>query len=148
MRVLGCSKPPSLSPPSLLPAATRPVACSAGRSEPAQSPPPTYLLESTIGFLACLSALGLTSLSLSVSTFALWLAPSRRRHTPTSAWFGREKAFWIPAKQSIAAEGCAWVSRAEQRGAELYESDCSLGHYGNRMPAQHCVYKLAITGCM
>lgn len=36
------SLPPSLSlraPSSLLPAATRPVACSAGRSEPAQSPP-------------------------------------------------------------------------------------------------------------
>lgn len=39
--------------------------------------------------------------------------------------------------------------RAARRGAALHsESDCSRGRYGNRMPAQHCVYKLAITDCM
>lgn len=141
--------PLPLSPPSpLLPAAVRPVACSAGRSEPAQPPPSPISYGLPLGFwLACQPSAS-PPFPSGVSTFALWLAPSRGRHTPTSACFGREKAFWIPAKQSIAAVGCAWVSRAEQRGAELCESDCSLGHYGNRMPAQHCVYKLAITGCM
>ncbi|KAG8003669.1 hypothetical protein GBF38_018887 [Nibea albiflora] len=65
-RVPGCSKPPSHRPPSF-------------PSPPAQSP-------------AQLEALSLTSPSLSVNTFALWLALSPLRHTPASAWFGREKA--------------------------------------------------------
>lgn len=70
----------------------RPVSCSAGGSEPAHCPLPTSLSEAVIGFLACPSALSLTSPSLGVNTFALWLALSPHRHTPASAWFGREKA--------------------------------------------------------
>lgn len=84
------SLPPSLRPPSFPQQPTQSPAQLEGQSPPT---PPTTLLEIVIGFLACLSALGLTSPSLSVNTFSLWLAPSPHRHTPASAWFGREKAF-------------------------------------------------------
>lgn len=127
MWVLGCSKalPPTTLPPCPplpppLPTTTCPVACSAGRSEPAHTPPPPQL-----SFRVCDWLLGLPVSpwphlpSLSVNTFALWLALSPRRHTPTAARFGREKALWIPAKQSIAAEVCLCLS--EQRRAELLQ---------------------------
>lgn len=127
--VLGCSKtlpplPPLPAPLNLPPS---PLLSWKVRALPLHSNSPLWLAA-----LCCPSSPPLPH------TFALRLAPSSPRHTPTSGCFGREKAFWIPARQSIAAEVCVF-EWAEQRGVIA-----ASGRYDNKMPAQHSVYKLAI----
>ncbi|CAB1456133.1 unnamed protein product [Pleuronectes platessa] len=93
------SRPRSLPPSSLQPPAQSPAQLE-GQSPPTPRTPhqPLPPLELAIGFLPCLSALGLTPPAspshpqpLGVNTFALRLARSPRRHTPASAWCLAEK---------------------------------------------------------
>uniref|UniRef100_A0AAV2KUM5 Secreted protein n=1 Tax=Knipowitschia caucasica TaxID=637954 RepID=A0AAV2KUM5_KNICA len=92
VRMLGCSVP--LLPTPLLPALhSHPPSVLLNWKVRARPHSPNATSQAVIGFLACSSAPSLTSPSLSVNTFALWLAQCPGRHTPASACFGSEKAF-------------------------------------------------------
>lgn len=127
------SLPDSPSSSSSLPPPAQST-CSAGRSDPTHTTPPTALVQSAIGSRPARQPVA-SPPSPGVNTFAFWLAPRPRRHTSTFRCFGREKALWIPAKQSIAAEVCARARLAERRAARsARRRGCSLGRYGNKMP--------------
>lgn len=150
MWVLGCSKalPPTtlppcphpLSPPTL-PSFPQPPAHSPAQLEGQSPPTPThFLLESLIGFSACPSALGLPSPpSVLTPSLSGWLRALLGTRQPQPGLAEKRLSESQQSNQSLLRSVCAWVSSAEQ-------SAYSLGRYGNRMPAQHCVYKLAITG--
>lgn len=110
------------------------------RARPRPLTPPDFLLQSLIGFSACPSALGLPS-PPSVLTPSLfgWLRALLGTRQPQPGLAEKRLSESQQSNQSLLRSVCAWVSSAEQ-------SAYSLRRYGNRMPAQHCVYKLAITG--